>query len=357
MFNRRTLLAASVAAFALTVAPQDRAQGGEPIEVVATFSILGDMVTRIGGDHVAVTTLVGPDGDAHVYQPTPADARALSDAEVLFVNGLEFEGWIERLVDASEFDGSRIVATDGIEAIPFEEEDDHHGGEEHAEHGEHDDHAEHAEHAEAEHKEGEHGHDEHAEADGHDDHAEAEGHHGHDHGAFDPHAWQSLANGEIYAGNIAAALAAADPDNAATYQANAKAYVAEMQTLDAEILALTEALPEDKRTIVTSHDAFGYFAARYALTFEAPQGLSTESEASAADVAAIISQIREEDISAVFVETITDNRLIEQIARETGARVGGTLYSDALSGVDGPAATYLDMMRHNATTLTQALGS
>ncbi|MEM7025682.1 MAG: zinc ABC transporter substrate-binding protein, partial [Pseudomonadota bacterium] len=185
-------------------------------------------------------------------------------------------------------------------------------------------------------------------------HAEAD-EHGHHHGAFDPHAWQSLANGEIYARNIAKALAAADPDNAASYDANTETYISEMQALDAEILALVAALPEEARTVVTSHDAFGYFAARYGLTFEAPQGLSTESEPSAADVAEMITQIREENISAVFVESITDNRLLEQIANDTGASIGGTLYSDALSGPDGPASTYLDMMRHNATTIAQAL--
>ncbi|MEM7446143.1 MAG: zinc ABC transporter substrate-binding protein, partial [Pseudomonadota bacterium] len=300
--------------------------------VVATFSILGDMVERIGGEHIAVTTLVGPDGDAHVYQPTPADARAVSETDLLFVNGLEFEGWLDRLVDASGFDGTRVVATDGIEAIPFEEDDDHH--DEHDEHadGDHeDDH--HDEHAHDDHKDehhDEHAHDDH-EDEHHDEHAEAGGHDDHHHGAFDPHAWQSLASGEIYANNIADALAAADPDNAESYQANAEAYVAEMKALDAEIQDIVAALPEEARTVVTSHDAFGYFADRYGLTFEAPQGLSTESEPSAADVAELITQIRDEGISAVFVESITDNRLLEQIANETGAVIGGTLYSDALS--------------------------
>ena len=161
----------------------------------------------------------------------------------------------------------------------------------------------------------------------------------------------------IYVDNITAALAKADPGNAADYYKNRAAYVAEIEALDAELLARMQALPENARTVVTSHDAFGYFAARYGLTFEAPIGLSTESEASAADVAKLIVQIRKEKISAVFVETITDNRLMEQIVRETGAQIGGTLYSDALSGPGGPAPTYLDMMRHNATTLARALSS
>jgi len=336
MTTRRTLLRSAIAVVTLLLGAPVVAQAKEPIPVVATFSILGDMVAQIGGKHVAVTTLVGPNGDAHVYQPTPADARSVGEAKLLFVNGLNFEGWIDRLVDASDFDGTRVVATAGIKPIAFGDEHDHD-----------DDHSK-------DHGKDDHAHDhgkKHAEADRHDAHAD------HDHGAFDPHAWQSLANGQVYARNIAKALAAADPANAKSYQANAAAYAAKMQTLDNEIFALIEVMPMKARTVVTSHDAFGYFAARYGLIFEAPQGLSTESEASAADVAALIKQIRKDGISAVFVESITDNRLLEQIARETGATIGGTLYSDALSEPDGPASTYLDMMRHNATTLAKALSS
>lgn len=335
MTSRRLLLKSATALVALSLAGPLAAQSTTQMPVVATFSILGDMVEKIGGAHIAVTTLVGPGGDAHVYQPTPADARAVAEASVLFQNGLEFEGWIERLVEASGFDGMGVIATAGIEAIPFEEEGDH-DDEAHDDHDEehHDDDGDHEDHEGEEHADGDH-----------------------HHGAFDPHAWQSLTNGVIYAGNIAEALSKADPENAASYRANADAFIAEMQALDAEISALMTALPPEKRTVVTSHDAFGYFAARYGLTFEAPQGLSTESEPSAADVAGMITQIRDKGISAVFVESITDNRLLEQIARETGATIGGTLYSDALSGEDGPASTYLDMMRHNATTLAGALNS
>jgi zinc/manganese transport system substrate-binding protein len=324
MMPRRTLFRAAAVVFALSIGAPVTTNADDKTPVVATFSILGDMVARIGGDHVAVTTLVGPDGDAHVYQPTPADARAVSEAEVLFVNGLEFEGWIDRLVDASGFNGTRVVATRGIEAIAF---DDHH-----------------------DHGKDQHGKDDNG-AEKHDDHA------GHHHGAFDPHAWQSLGNAVTYAENIMIALAQADPDNAAAFYRNRVAYVAKIKALDAEIRDRTAALPQSKRTVVTSHDAFQYFGRDYGLTFLAPQGLSTESEASAKDVARLIEQMRKEGISAVFVENITDARLLEQIARETGARIGGTLYPGALSGPDGPAPTYLDMMRHNATTLTTALGS
>ncbi len=338
--TRRALLTSAAAAvFALSLAAPSVARSDGPTPVVATFSVLGDMVKRIGGEHVALTTLVGPDGDAHVYQPTPADARAVSGATVLVVNGLQFEGWLDRLIDASDFDGMRVVATDGIEPIAFD--DDH---DDHAEAGHDDDHDDHAEAAT-------HDHD-----DDHEDEAHAEEDHDHHHhGAFDPHAWQSLGNAAAYVDNITAALAQNDPANAADFYQNRAAYVAEIEALDAEIREIVAALPAERRTVVTSHDAFQYFAGEYGLTFIAPQGLSTESEASAKDVARLIQQIRERGIRAVFIENIGDARLLRQIADETEAVIGGTLYPDALSGPDGPASTYLDMMRHNATTLAQAL--
>lgn len=374
---RRVLLksAAALVALSLAAAPAT-AQADEPIPVVASFSILADMVERIGGEHVDVTMLVGPDGDAHVYQPTPAAARAVSDAEILVVNGLEFEGWMDRLIEASGFDGVEVVATNGIEPIAYEDEHDDHEDHDHEGHDhEGHDHAKHAEEEEHDHNHAGHDHDEHAEKaehdhDGHDhakeaehehhdhdEHAEAGGHHQHHHGAYDPHAWQSLGNAVIYVDNITAALAKADPENAGTFYENRAAYVAELEALDADIRAIIARLPENRRTVVTSHDAFQYFGRDYGLTFLAPQGLSTESEASAKDVARLIERIRAEGITAVFIENITDPRLLEQIANETGATIGGTLYPGALSGPNGPAPTYLDMMRHNATTLAQALSS
>ncbi len=364
MLARRALLT-SVAALAVSLAAPAIAQSDRPIPVVATFSILGDMVQRIGGEHVAVTTLVGPDGDTHVYQPTPADARAVSEATILVVNGLQFEGWLDRLIDASDFRGVRVVATDGIEPIAFDDEHDQgdlemrteEAGHDH----DHDDHDDHDDQAKTGH---DHDREEHAEAamhdhdDDHDDEAHAEaGHDHHDHGAFDPHAWQSLGNAVAYVDNITAALAQADPANAADFYQNRAAYVAEIEALDAEIREIVAALPADRRTVVTSHDAFRYFGRDYGLAFIAPQGLSTESEASAKDVVRLIQQIRNGDIRAVFIENIGDPRLLRRIADETGAAIGGTLYPGALSGPDGPAPTYLDMMRHNATTLAQALTS
>ena len=322
MLTRRSLRTSAAAVFALALAVPAFAQSDRLIPVVATFSILGDMVERIGGEHVAVTTLVGPDGDTHAYQPTPADARAISSAHVLVVNGLQFEGWLDRLIDASNFRGVRVVATDGIEPMAYA-----HGADTHAPAGEAD----------------------------HDPHVESDDHEGHGHGAFDPHAWHSLRNATVYVDSITAALAKADPGHADVFYRNRAAYVDELEALHSEISRIVARFPEKSRTIVTSHDAFRYFGRDYGLTFIAPQGLSTESKASAQDVARLIHQIRERGIRAVFVENVGDRRLMRRIADETGAVIGGTLYPDALSGPDGPASTYLDMMRHNATTLAQAL--
>ncbi len=314
------------------------AAADERVAAVATFSVLGDMVAQIGGDRVAVTTLVGADGDSHVYQPTPADARAVAEADIVFANGLGFEGWIDRLVEASGYEGPVIVATRGIDVIETGEtgHDDEHAD---AHAGDHD-------HAKEEHA--------HAAADHGDDHAHA---HGHDHGDVDAHAWQSLVNAKIYAANIAAALSQIDPAGADVYAANRARFEAEIEAVRIDIDELIASLPENRRTVITSHDAFAYFERDHGLHFESPQGITTESEASAADLARLIRQIRDEEIAAVFLENITDPRLVQQIADETGARIGGVLYSGALSGPDGPAPTYLKMMRHNAATLGKALAS
>ena len=325
MITRRVLLKSTAAAAALAVFTPALAESDGPIRVVATFSILGDMVSRIGGERVAVTTLVGPDGDTHVYRPTPAAARAVSEADVLVVNGLDFEGWLDRLIETTNFDGVRVVATAGIEPITFE--DDHGDG-----HG---------------------GDDDHEEGKADEDHGDE--HDAHDHGAFDPHAWQSLRHAVTYVDNVTLALANASPESASAFYRSRALYVAEIEALDAEIRSMLAELPDSARTIVTSHDAFQYFGRDYGLAFVAPQGLSTESEASAKDVVRLIELIRSQGIRAVFLENIADPRLLKRIADETGATIGGTLYPGALSGPEGPAPTYLDMMRHNARTLAQAL--
>ena len=304
MLTRRQALAATALA-ALFVAPGARAQ--DRLNVIATFSILGDFVKNVGGDRVEVATLVGPNGNAHVYAPSPGDAKKVADAKLVFVNGLGFEGWLERLVKASGTKAPIVVATKGIK--PLERAD-------------------------------EHGHD-----------------HDHDHGRADPHAWQSVANAKIYVANIRDALIAADPAGKDAYLANAAAYLAKLDALERDVREVIAKIPADRRRVITSHSAFGYFQDAYGVNFTAPQGVSTEAEASAKDVAAIIAQIRKQKVAAVFLENVTDPRLVEQVARETGAKVGGTLYSDALTDDKGDATTYVDLMRHNLRQLASALVS
>lgn len=309
MLSRR-LLVAAFAGLALAGTAQAQTQSTK-IPVVATFSILGDFVREVGGERIALTTLVGPDGDGHVYTPSPNDARSVSEAKVVFINGLNFEGWIERLAKASGTKAAIVTASAGVRTIRVP------GAKGHS-----------------------HGHA-----------------HGHSHaGDADPHAWQNVPNAKVYVGNIRDALVEADPDGKAIYEANASAYLTQLDALDAEIRAAVARIPEGERRIVTSHDSFGYFASDYGLTFSAPRGISTEAEPAAREIARLIRQIRAEKIRAVFVENITDPRMIDRIAKETGVRVGGKLYSDALSPAGGPAPTYIEMMRHNIRTLGNALG-
>jgi zinc/manganese transport system substrate-binding protein len=304
MLTRREVLAATALA-ALFAAPGARAQ--DRLNVIASFSILGDFVKNVGGDRVEVATLVGPNGNAHVYAPSPGDAKKVADAKLVFVNGLGFEGWLERLVKASGTKAPIVVATKGIKPLQ---------------------------------RAGEHEHD-----------------HDHDHGRADPHAWQSVANAKIYVANIRDALIAADPAGKDAYGANAAAYLAKLDALERDVHEVIAKIPADRRRVITSHSAFGYFQDAYGVNFTAPQGVSTEAEASAKDVAAIIAQIRKQKAAAVFLENVTDPRLVEQIARETGAKVGGTLYSDALTDDKGDATTYIDLIRHNLRQLASALVS
>lgn len=307
MLTRRSALSLLAGSLALgcSLAPA-MAQAPEKLKVVATFSILGDLVRNVGGERVDVVTLVGPNGDGHVYSPTPADARRLTEAGIVFSNGLKFEGWIDRLVRSSGTKATRIEASKGIK--PLEEE----------EHG--------------------HGHD-------------------HGHGSLDPHAWQSIGNAKTYVSNIRDALIAADAPGKAAYEANAAAYLGKLDALESELKSLVAGIPQERRRIITSHDAFRYFEAAYGIDLVSPQGVSTESEASAKDVARIIQQIKRERISAVFVENVSDARLMERIAKETGAKIGEKVYSDALSEPNGPAGTYIDMMRHNIRAFSAALSS
>jgi zinc/manganese transport system substrate-binding protein len=262
---------------------------------------LGDLVKNVGGDRVDVTALVGPDGDVHVFSPSPADARILAAAKAVFVNGLGLEGWMTRLVSASGARAPVIVASAGIKTR---------------------------------------------------DNGNREGRGG---TATDPHAWQSIANAKIYVANIRDGLSSADPDGKEAYAANAASYLGKLAALEQEVRATIAKIPAARRKVITVHDAFGYFGDAYGIAFIAPEGISTDAEISAKAVAKIISQIRDQNISAVFLENIANPRLIEQIASETSAKVGGTLYSDALSPPNGPAATYIDLIRHNAREIGNAL--
>jgi zinc/manganese transport system substrate-binding protein len=264
------------------------------VHVVASFSILGDFVGNVGGDRIDVTTLVGPDSDVHVYAPAPADAKKIADAKLLVINGLGLEGWLPRLLQASGSKAPIITATRGI--VPLKAGFD-----------------------------------------------------------ADPHAWQSVANARIYVANIRDALVAADPADAGRFGANAQAYLVKLDALEAEVREAVSQIPPARRKVISTHDAFGYFASAYGIAFIAPSGVSTESEASARDIAAIITQIRTEKIPAVFLENISDPRLIRRISAETGVRVGGTLFSDSLTGEKGHAPTYIELVRHNIKALTSAL--
>ena len=270
------------------------ARAQERLNVVASFSILGDFVRNVGGDRVNVTTLVGPDGDVHVYTPAPSDAQRIAGAKLMIINGLGLEGWLPRLLQSSGSKASIVVATQGIAPLKIGSD-------------------------------------------------------------ADPHAWQSVANARIYVTNIRDALVAADPADASAFRANAEGYLTKLYALDREVREAIAQIPQNSRKVISTHDAFGYFAQAYGIEFIAPLGVSTESEASARDIAGIITEIKTRKIPAVFLENISDPRLIRRISAETGARVGGTLYSDGLTAEKGDAPTYIDMVRHNIKALTSAL--
>jgi zinc/manganese transport system substrate-binding protein len=284
------------------------------LEVATSFSILGDLVGQVGGERVKVRTLVGPDEDAHAFQPRPSDAREIGKAALVVVNGLGFDDWMARLARAGGFKGTMVVASEGISTLAMARDDDH----------------------------------------GH-DHGHARGKAGDAGKAVDPHAWQDVTNVRRYVANITAALAKADPEGAGIYQANAERYDGELKALDAGIRAAFAALPSERRKVVSSHDAFGYFGRAYDIRFLSPVGVANNAEPTAQGVARLIRQLKAEKVPAVFIENVADPRLIERIRSESGAQIGGTLYSDALSKANGAAPTYVQMMRTNLSTLTTAL--
>lgn len=281
----------------------------KPLKVVTSFSILGDMVGEVGGNDVEITTIVGPEGDAHVFEPTPAHAKAVAEADLVFANGLGLEPWLDRLVKSSGYKGKVVLASEGVKALKMEAEE-------------------------------EPGH----EADSH------------KHGTVsDPHAWQDLANGRRYVSNIAKALADAAPDRAAAFQASAEAYSKRLAELDSWVRGEIDSVPKSKRKMLTTHDAFGYFGKAYGIALLAPQGISTEAEPTAKDLAKLARQMKTEKVKAIFLENMSNPRLIEQLAKDAGATVGGTLYADALSAKDGPAPTYEAMFHHNIPLIRDAM--
>jgi zinc/manganese transport system substrate-binding protein len=308
ILSRRQTIVSAIGVAIATLSPALHAQTAAPIKAVASFSILGDLVQQVGGERVAVEVLVGPGSDAHVFQPTPSQARLVGQAQIVFSNGLGFEGWMSRLLNTAAYKGRHVVVSQGIKPITAEADDHGHG-----------------------HK------------------------HGNHHDEADPHAWQAVPNAIAYVGNIAKGLCKADATGCDQYQRNAGAYIAQLKTLDADIRATWATIPAAQRKVITSHDAFGYYAHAYGVKFLAPQGVNTDSEASARGVAQLVRQIKKEQIKALFVESISDPRLIAQIGRETGVKPAGELYSDSLSDAQGPAANYLAMMRTNTSALTQAI--
>jgi zinc/manganese transport system substrate-binding protein len=290
--RRRTLIAAfSVAPFV--------ARAAGPVRVVASFTILADLIRQVGGDAVTVETLVGPDGDAHVYEPRPKDLRTLMAAGLLVRNGLGLEGWMDRLAGSADFKGKVVVAAEKVAPRTMKE--------------------------------------------------------GSGVIATDPHAWQDPRNAILYVQAIADGLVAVDPANTAVYRESAARFTTRIAEADAWIASTLNAIPVDQRRIITTHDAFGYYGARYSIEFLSPEGISTEFEPSAKAIAALVQQIKREKVRAVFIENMTSPRMAEMLARETGARLGGTVYSDALSPPGGPAPTYLDMLHHNTTLFAAAM--
>ncbi|MEC5344953.1 metal ABC transporter substrate-binding protein [Brenneria populi] len=268
------------------------------LDVVASFSVLGDMVSHIGGDRVTVTDLVAPNGDPHEFEPSPKDSKTLAKADVVFVSGLGLEGWMDRLIAASGYQGKAIVASEGISPLHMEEDGKV---------------------------------------------------------VTDPHAWNSMGNGVIYARNIVKALSAADPQNADYFRQQGEAYIQQLQELDRYAKKTFADIPAEKRKVLTSHDAFGYFSQAYGVKFLSPVGYSTESEASSKKVASLIEQIKKEQIKVYFIENQTDPRLVKQIAGASGAQPGGELYPEALTDASGPAATYTAAFKHNVDTMASSM--
>jgi zinc/manganese transport system substrate-binding protein len=296
MISRRLLLSAALPALmAFSAIPAF----ADTLKVVASFTVLGDVVSQVGGKHVKVTNLVGPNGDPHEFEPSPADARNLKAAQVTFVSGEGLEGWMDRLITASGYKGKPVVVSDGVNTRTMDEDGKT---------------------------------------------------------VTDPHVWNSPVNVKVWVTNIEKALSEADPADAGAFKANAEAYLQKLDAMNAYAHSKFDAVPADRRKVLTSHDAFGYFGREYNVSFLAPLGLSTETEASAADVAKLIEQIKAEGVRIYFLENSNDPRLVKQIAKATAAQPGGELYVESLSDAKGPAPTYEKMFRYNVDQIAAAMG-
>lgn len=296
MISRRLLFSVMIPAL---VALSTSSASAATLKVVASFTVLADVVRRVGGDRVTVTSLVGPNGDPHEFEPSPSDARNLNAAQVAFVSGEGLEGWMDRLISASGYKGKPVVVSEGITFRTMDEDGQT---------------------------------------------------------VTDPHVWNSPVNVKIWVANIEEALAKVAPADAAAFKTNAERYIKTLDGLDAYALSELAKIPEDHRKVLTSHDAFGYFGREYGVKFLAPIGVSTESEASAAEVAKLIEQIKAEHVKTYFFENSNDPRLVRQIAEATGAEPGGELYVEALSDTKGPASSYEKMFRYNVDQLVAAMG-
>ncbi|HCX00507.1 MAG TPA: metal ABC transporter substrate-binding protein [Pantoea sp.] len=285
----------SLAIGALLISPLSMAK---TVDAVASFTVLADIVKQVGGEHVNVKSLVGPNGDPHTFEPTPQDSQALAKADIVFVSGLGLEGWMDRLVSASGYKGEPVVASRGVSTRSMEEEGKT---------------------------------------------------------VTDPHAWNSMYNGVIYATNVMNALIKADPQDADAIRRSGENYIQKLQALDSWAKTSFATVPAAKRKVLTSHDAFGYFGQRYGVTFLAPVGFSTEAEASASEVGSLIKQLQAEHIHTYFIENQTDPRLVKQIASATKAQPGGELYPEALSQPSGPAPTYVAAFRHNVDAMIRSM--
>lgn len=267
------------------------------VRVVTSFTILADFVQQVGQDKVDVLNLVSADSDPHMYEPTPQDVKNIAKADIIFINGLGFEGWLGRLTKAANTKGDVVVCTEHIHPrLVFE-----------------------------------------------------------DTLLKDPHAWHSIPHAKIYVQNIARALKKKDPSNKAFYEKNMRTYLEKLTQLDESMRRRIDHIPPNRRKIITAHDAFGYFGNSYGVQVFAPQGVSTESETKIHSIIDLVKQIKQEKIRIIFIEKISNPKVIQQISDETGAQIGGELYADGLSATDGPANSYINMVRYNFNLILNSM--